>query len=232
MRANKLKLWIGNNPTTACNVRIMLLQPEQIERIISAVGEPYCGNPHRDALRGELEGIIYVWEYLSSAHSPRDAREKQKQFTAIASHGSKFRETLIQSDRKPAYYADGILKAETETTSEDVEAASYRFMETLQRIVTAAKSNAEKFQNLATHRLLDRSPNDWLAGDRLPIVFERHFPRSAAVSIPSGKTTPDGPFIRFAVAVFDEIGTPISPHTVARALKDDVRDYRTNLPAF
>jgi len=67
----------------------MLLKPEQIERIISAVGDRYRGNPDRDALQGNLEGVIHVWQLSSSADSDHEAREKHKLFAAIAEHGSK-----------------------------------------------------------------------------------------------------------------------------------------------
>ncbi|MBR1235185.1 hypothetical protein [Bradyrhizobium sp. AUGA SZCCT0182] len=203
-----------------------MLQPDQIERIISSVEEPYRGNPDHEALGAELDGVVYVWRYLSKANSRGDARAKQKQFADIAKHGSRFRDALNQHDRCPPYYADAIIKPDAERISNEEEAARNLFLENLQRVVDAAEGHVKTFGKLSTDRLLDRSPTDWLAGDRLPVVYNRHFPRAAGVSLPSGKKTPDGPFVRFAVTVFKEIGAPISAHTVARALKN-VRGNRT-----
>ncbi len=208
----------------------MLLQPDQIDRIISAVGDRYRGNLHRDALHGELEGLLYVWEFLSSADSDRQAREKHELFAAIAQHGSKLGEALTQRDCWPAYYLHGTTKAAEATAEfEAADAEAQRFMASLQRVISAAENAKEKFKDGAVIRM-DRPPNDWLAGEKLPMVFERHFPQRAGVSRPSdlkeGKKTAGGPFIRFAVAVFREIGINISPDTVARAF-NDVRNKRT-----
>jgi hypothetical protein len=63
---------------------------------------------------------------------------------------------------------------------------------------------------------------DWLVGERLPEIYEKHFfPRKSGVSRNSGKVT--GPYIRFVTSVLallsiDHNGKPYKAGSIARAL--------------
>src|SRR5262249_49172793 len=102
------------------------------------------------------------------------------------------------------------------------------FLAGLDRVVEAASRSADRCRKGAPLRL-PRSTKEWLAGKKLPEIFERHFLKRAGISRDSdakgGPRKADGPYIRFAVAALQELkitngGVPYSGETIARALTD------------
>jgi hypothetical protein len=94
----------------------------------------------------------------------------------------------------------------------------------LQRLVEAARHKAAYFPDVALYHL-PRSPLEFIVGNELPKVFERHFERPAGIARVSNGTKAGGPYIRFAVAALRELGItnknkPYAPETVARAFTD------------
>ena len=64
------------------------------------------------------------------------------------------------------------------------------------------------------------TPLTWLVGHDLATVYEQHFHKSAGISRQTGVKEPNGPYIRFSIAVIGAFGKTISAHTVVTAIKD------------
>jgi hypothetical protein len=100
----------------------------------------------------------------------------------------------------------------------------HAFLGELDHIIGGAKISEQ--QNSGAWARLERSLHDWFAAEILPDVFIRNFPAvherhpGRPVGFSRREGQPDGPYIRFAVAVMGEMGMSISPGTVARAIED------------
>jgi hypothetical protein len=70
---------------------------------------------------------------------------------------------------------------------------------------------------LAEVRSWKGSALEWLAGKRLPEVFERHFGAKARLTRAAAGEV-GGPYIRFAARTMVELGLPCKPETIAKAV--------------
>jgi hypothetical protein len=69
--------------------------------------------------------------------------------------------------------------------------------------------------------------NQFLGGD-LAEVYEKYFGKKAGRSrAPDSHDLPSGPYVRFAIAVMEELGQEVSAHTVEAALKAVRRRKKT-----
>ena len=76
-----------------------------------------------------------------------------------------------------------------------------------------ARANKERWN-------LTGSALEELVGASLPLIYEKHFGRTAGVSHPPAGGPPYGPYIRFALQVTKEMGFECSANTIDKAFKE------------
>jgi hypothetical protein len=190
---------------------------DALNRIIDAVGAKYSCKLDCDRLRNQLASDLLEarskWLLFTALDSDKGARARAKLFGAIADSAKKFKRRL--RDDRGQKYAAGAIASKFDSAA-DFDA----FLAGLYRTIEAAEALTRENKKRGWIRL-SRSPKEWFAAEVLPPIFERNFGRSARVSRSADGSQPaGGPFIRFVRAVMREMSIPISPETVARALKE------------
>jgi hypothetical protein len=183
---------------------------EARDRIIAAVGEKPA---NRNQLVSDLLNAYSKLLLFKNLDSDKGAKARKKLFSGIADDAIALKDKLLANQE----YAARVLFPEV--------SRGHAFLGELDRIIDEAKISEKQNSNGAWERL-ERSLPDWFAAEILPKVFKRNFPEvhKRHPGEPVGFSRPaGGPYIRFAVAVMSEMGMPIKPNTVARAL-ENVRD--------
>jgi hypothetical protein len=212
------------------------LSDEGTRRIIDKVGTGFVPqNLKLEALRDDLLGFYVGWCAFTQLSSNKIARQRVQRLEAIAKRADNLRTLLIGNGvvggwaRKeiamtfPLNEGAPVRKTaefRTDHGQPDPAPSFDGFLAGLQRLVEAARHKAARFPDVALYRL-PRSPLEFMVGNELPKVFERHFERPAGIS----RVSDGGPYIRFAVAALRELGItkknkPYALETIARAFTD------------
>ena len=188
---------------------------EARDRIIAAVGEEPVNS---DQLVYDLLNAYSKLLQFRALDSDQKARERKELFGAIVKDAINLKKRLLALEE----YAARALFPFPDMPR------GVTFLGELSRIAVEAK--VLERQNSGAWARLERPLLEWFAAEILPDVFksksnfravhERHPGEPVAFSRPARGGQPGGPYIRFAVAVMGEMGMPISPGTVARALLD------------
>jgi hypothetical protein len=185
---------------------------DALDRIIAAVGGDLTSKVDRTRLADHLQDAWGRWLLFSALDSEKATRARKKLFDAIVDTGRNFRESLLD-ERGDRYAARQIASTFSEPSGFDA------FLAALDHSIKTAEIAARDNSKGGWVRLA-RSPKEWFAAEILAPIYKRNFGRPAKVSRTAESGTVGGPFIRFAVAVMQEMRISISAETVARALKD------------
>jgi hypothetical protein len=208
---------IASVPQTTINGWV--LDRDAIDRIIDAVGTRHARTRDRiyHQLPGDLLDARGRWLLFAELDSDKDATLRAKRFDAITKSAKKLKKQLLQNFRtgKPCNNWLASYGAR-EIASRFDEGGFDEFLTGLEKTIEAADALMLENKSGGWVRL-PRSPKEWFAAEVLPFVFERNFGRAAG-------TAPNGPYVRFAVAVMHEMSIPFSAAAVSAALKDVRRD--------
>jgi hypothetical protein len=171
-----------------------------------------------DAVRADLPAGFDRLKF-----SPR--RERTKRLSQVAAAATTLRELL--SDDEGRWVAERLAPQYS-----SVEGASFEgFVAGLAQLELLAKSELSSGRtNAKAPWRQERSPFEWLAGEKLPKIFEKHFAQEAGYTKDAHQdgaaAKADSPYIRFAIAVLEGLGVklrdgrPYAQDTIAKALAD------------
>jgi hypothetical protein len=175
-------------------MRLWEKELQKLGRILHAIGDKTSGQ-HR---------------------SNKISRSQATQLAQVARTLNRLRQLLSQEYVRRAILPELSIHEELPLVAID------RLMKAVDRAVQDRSAGDKK---LAGSQLVknfnDRSPFEWLVGERLPQVFERHFKRPAGLSRTKGKL--GGPYIRFVRQVLIELditknGRPFTDEAIGKAL--------------
>jgi hypothetical protein len=192
---------------------------EALDRIIDAVDEEpdNSGQLVSDLLNAYSKLLLF-----KNLDSDEGAKARKKLFNGIADDAIALKDKLLANQE----YAARVLFPGVSRDQAGLR-LRHAFLGELDRIIDEAKISGKQNSNGAWARL-ERPLREWFAVEILPKVFKgnfdavhkRHPGWPVGFSRPPKGGQPGGPYIRFAVAVMGEMGMPISPGTVARAIQD------------
>jgi hypothetical protein len=172
-----------------------------IDRILAAMAKPkgkgrmLVARADRDLLQVELSIAGSVWLTASRLHSNKIIKREAHQRSEFSKFMSTHREWMV---------------SQIGLNMGDPRA----FRETLEAII----GKVEHEQNM-TAIPLSQSPEKWFVAEILWPIYVRVFGEEPGISKPHGGGSAYGPFVTFAVCVRHEMGSPISPNTVAQAVE-------------
>lgn len=199
------------------------MEKQAVARIIDAVGYKYApADLDCEKLRQDLEwaGCWYQTRVSLDDKSKRDRR-----IEAALRAAKRFQQTLgkLESGDFPQI-SQYLLMLEDTSFAKRLERFIIQADTALKPPPEPRWAKAAAAQMANELHLRERSPFEWLAGIKLPIIFMGHFRRAAGVSRAKDGAL-DGPFIRFVKAALTELGIsnkgrPFAPEAIAKALAD------------
>jgi len=195
----------------------MALSAKALDQILSAVGAaPTCLNRHK--LRMDL--IAAERQYRIGAELRRSEVRLQRKLERAATATRRLKVLLADCEvyREIAQFFPYKADDPKEIVGQLVKAIDRRLLKPPPE--PAWKTSLAK-RVVGELALNERSAFEWLAGQQLPKLFNRHF--KSKPSARNAKGEPDTPFIRFAISAIKALGIshngkPYSPESVVRAM--------------
>jgi len=178
---------------------------EALDRILDEVHPKFVPKSlDRDALRIGIQEAAAGRDAFARIHSGRRARANAKILKDIR-EGAQSLAALLEGNDEIKHY----LRTACKTVLRDL---------TLLSSVAAALEQYPSEPSQDARNVHDRipSPNEWLAGVGLPLVFEECFHRKAGRARTDGE--PGGPTVSFVTAVMSEMGIQFKAETIVRAM--------------
>lgn len=212
----------------------MQFDDDAITRIVAAVGDRYAPAAFdRHALAEASQDACEKYEMARHCDALPTDRQCRKRIEALAKHAARLRDAIPPDDGR-AWSTSFRLILEAEAFNADPEtvarlagagcpegvraqAAVGRAIEAVQ-FLAGLLDQARKRAEFTALRFEDaKTAERMLFGAWLPEVYEAHFGRRAGASRSRDQAI-GGPYIRFAMAVAQEMGATYLPETVKAAL--------------
>jgi hypothetical protein len=185
-----------------------------LNRVVNAVGDKFIpDNLNKSALR---EGLEWCAEWRHTAAQGRLSKLSKHKFSQLGKiQKVAKRLALLLSDD----YVWLDISAKLPLQQRSPRDAVNDLVKAVGKVLKQQRVRAGA--PIETSDFAQRSPFEWLVGEHLPELFNRHFARRARLSRNQGR--PDGPYIRFAERVLLELeikhqGRPYTREAIARAL--------------
>jgi hypothetical protein len=178
---------------------------DAVDRVLVATGKRFVpAGFDKVALRDAINRALVLQRVIEENRPGRRARMRLKNLVCIG-------EALDA--------ALSLLRADNDATRliVELEPGTRETVAWASAVVEGIKFTLDRSSKATSSRYPDRVPTaiGWLVAIELPCVYEEHIGRNAGVSR-SNIGKPDGPTVRFIVAVLREIGASYAPESIVR----------------
>lgn len=195
----------------------MTFDDSNIDRILEHVGRDFVPDPFdKLELRDDILAVFNHYQGYKGT-TEKGTRTRRRNYAEKVSKQARELYELLTDPSPDATVARRLIN-QTLSKNDDAEPILISLTNGLNKLAMKSLAVVRKYSGPDPMReILEVSPTNWLLGEGLVQVFEKHFNR------PVTRTREDGgplvgPYIRFATAVTAQLGEPFSDETVSKAI--------------